>query len=244
MLRPGGYGFAAGFNSDDRKKVLFGLDSYINRFRQGWDNSWDISPWVQWSPLHQLQIRVGPDLNRNLTSAQYVGTYADPTATATYGNRYVFGNLDQWTLSGNFRVNWIFTPRLSLELYAQPFISTGNYRVLEELAAPHTYDFIVYGQDNGSTYDPETGIAYPDGPGGPAAPIDIGNPNFTFGSIRGNAVLRWEWHPGSTLFLVWTHNRSSTDTNPEFNPGQAFGTLLQAPADNVLLVKMTWWVNP
>jgi hypothetical protein len=193
--------------------------------------------------MQQLQVRVGPGLDRNLDGAQYVGTWVDPTATATYGSRFVFGDLDQWTISGNIRLNWIFTPKLSLELFLQPFASSGNYRVLKELAAPRTFDFNVYGE-NGSTYDPETGIAYPDGPDGPAAPIDIGNPDFTVASLRGNAVLRWEWHPGSTVFLVWTHNRNNADGNANFDPGQSFGSLLAAPADNVLLVKFTWWLNP
>jgi hypothetical protein len=158
----------------------------------------------------------------------------------------VFGNLDQWTLSGNIRLNWIFTPKLSLELFMQPFVSTGNYRQYSELAAPRTFDFTVFGQD-GSTYDPSTGIADPEGPDGPAAPIDIGDQNFQFGSLRGNAVLRWEWSPGSTLFVVWTHNRANstnTLTDSEFNPGQSFDTILESPADNVLLVKFTWWLNP
>jgi len=243
MLNTAGFNMGGGFESDGRKPVSYGFDFYLNRYRQGADNSWGVAPWVEWRPMHQLQIRVGPSLDRNLDGAQYVGTWADPTATATYGNRYVFGDLDQWTLSGNFRVNWIFTPRLSLELFMQPFVSSGNYRALKELAAPRTFSFNVYGE-NGSTYDPTTGIAYPDGPGGPAAPIDVGNPDFSIGSLRGNAVLRWEWHPGSTVFLVWQHNRSNSDGNTDFNPGQSFDNLLQAPADNVLLVKFTWWLNP
>ena len=243
MLNTAGFNMGGGFESDGRKPVTYGFDFYLNRYRQGADNSWGVAPWVEWRPMHQLQIRVGPSLDRNLDGAQYVGTWADPTATATYGNRYVFGSLDQWTISGNFRVNWIFTPKLSLELFMQPFVSTGDYRVLKELAAPRTFDFNVYGE-NGSTYDPSTGIAYPDGPDGPAAPIDVGNPDFSIGSLRGNAVLRWEWHPGSTVFLVWQHNRSNSDGNPDFDPGQSFDNLLQAPADNVLLVKFTWWLNP
>jgi hypothetical protein len=246
ILNPAGFDGAVGFSSDDRRKVILNGDFYYNRYGQGADNSWTIETSVEWRPTKQLQMSVGPSLARNLTSVQYIGTYADPTATATYGNRYVFGNLDQWTLSGNIRLNWIFTPKLSLELFMQPCVSSGNYRQFSELAAPRTFDFNVYGE-NGSTYDPSTGIAYPDGPDGPAAPIDIGDQNFQFGSLRGNAVLRWEWSPGSTLFVVWTHNRANstnTLTDSEFNPGQSFDNILQSPADNVLLVKFTWWLNP
>jgi hypothetical protein len=128
----------------------------------------------------------------------------------------------------------------------QPFVSSGNYRQFTELAEPRTFDFNVFGQ-NGSTYDPSTGMADPDGPDGPAPPIDIGDQNFQVASLRGNAVLRWEWSPGSTLFVVWTHNRvneANSLENSDFDPGQSFDTMLQSPADNVLLVKFTWWLNP
>jgi hypothetical protein len=246
ILNPAGFDGAIGFRSDDRKRVVLDADFYYNRYREGADNSWGLDTYVEWRPMQRLQVSVGPGLYRNLTSVQYIGTYADPTATSTYGNRNVFGDLDQWTLSGNLRLNWIFTPKLSLELFLQPYVSSGNYRQYSELAQPHTFDFTVFGQD-GSTWDPATGIADPDGPGGPAPPIDIGDANFQFGSLRGNAVLRWEWSPGSTLFVVWQHNRensANSSTDADFNPGQSFDTLVQSPADNVLLVKMTWWLNP
>ena len=153
ILNPPGFDGAVGFSSDDRKKVVLSGDFYYNRYSQGADNSWGIETYVEWRPTKQMQVSVGPALSRNLTSVQYIDTYADPTATATYGNRYVFGDLDQWTLSGNIRLNWIFTPKLSLELFMQPFVSTGNYRQFSELATPRTFDFNVFGE-NGSTYDP------------------------------------------------------------------------------------------
>lgn len=246
IISPPGFDAAFGFSSDDRKRVVYSADFQFSRYQQGANNSWGIDTYAEWRPMKQLQVSIGPSLYRNLTSVQYIGTYEDPTATATYGNYYVFGNLDQWTLSGNIRLNWIFTPKLSLELFMQPFVSSGNYRDFSQLMVPRTFDFNVFGT-NGSTWDPTTGTADPDGPDGPAAPIDIGDQNFKFASLRGNAVLRWEWSPGSTLFVVWTHNRdnsSNSTTDSEFNPGEAFDTLLNSPADNVFLVKFTWWLNP
>ena len=135
ILNPQGFDGAVGFSSDDRKRVVLNSDFYYNRYQQGADNSWGIDTYVEWRPMQRLQLSVGPSLSRNLTSVQYIDTYADPTATNTYGSRYVFGDLDQWTLSGNIRLNWIFTPKLSLELFMQPFVSSGNYRQFSELAA-------------------------------------------------------------------------------------------------------------
>jgi len=243
MLNPAGVTGAIGFDSDDRRRVAYGLFAFGNRYQQGADHSWGLEAYVEWRPMQQLQVALGPQLYRNLDGAQYVGTFDDPLAVNTYGRRYVFADLAQWTLSADIRLNWIFTPRLSLELFMQPFISSGDYRQLKELAAPRTFDFLRYGVDGGSTWDQEAGVVDPDGDG-PAAPIDVGLPDFTIGSLRGNAVLRWEWSPGSTLFLVWTHNRDNANGSPEFDPGQSFNSLFQSPGNNVLQVKATWWINP
>lgn len=82
---------------------------------------------------------------RDLESAQWVTSADDPTATATFGTRYLFANLDQHTLSANIRLNWTFSPTLSLQLFMQPLISSGEYRNLKELTRPRSFDFLVYG---------------------------------------------------------------------------------------------------
>jgi hypothetical protein len=243
MLNPGGVGVNLGYSSDDRKRFLFGVDGNVQRYAENSDRSWGIDTWVEWKPTQKLALRVGPGYFRNIDGAQYVMTAADPLATRTYGARYLFGDLDQHTLSGNIRVNWIFTPTLSLELFLQPLVSSGRYVQLKELEAPRTFDFVRYGVDGGSTWDRENGIVDPDG-AGPAAPIAVGNPDFTFTSLRGNAVMRWEWAPGSTLFLVWAHNRVNSAAVGRFAPGQSFQDLMQVPADNVLMAKVSWWFNP
>lgn len=242
MQAPSGFEGATGWTSDERKNLTVNADVGFSRFRLDNDKSWWVETSVEWKPTSKLAISVGPGYSRNGDGAQYIGTFTDPLATSTYGARYVFGDLVQDTWSGNIRLNWIFSPRLSLELFAQPLLSTGEYTTVKELARPGTYDFNRYGE-NGSTYDRDTGIADPDG-AGPAAPIEVGNPDFTFASLRGNAVMRWEYAPGSTLFLVWTHNRAYDVTGETTSIGEAVRELRHAPSDNVLMVKVSYWWNP
>jgi hypothetical protein len=83
----------------------------------------------------------------------------------------------------------------------------------------------------------------PDGPG-PAQPFSFGRPDFNFKSLRGNAVLRWEYMPGSTLFFVWTQSRSAADDNGNFRFGSSMGSMLRAPAENIFMIKATYWWNP
>jgi len=87
-------------------------------------------------------------------------------------------------------------------------------------------------------------VVDPDGPGGPAPAQEIDDPNFSLASLRGNAVLRWEYLPGSTLFLVWTQNRSDTETIGAFDTGRSLHRLFDAQADNIFLVKVSYWWNP
>jgi hypothetical protein len=228
--------------TDDRKAFVFGFNLYGGHYQRGSDESWGLGPSVEWKPSSSISLSFEPSFDKSFTSAQYVGTFADPTATTTFGNRYVFSDLDQTSLSASIRLNWIFNPRLSLELYAQPLIASGDYFHFKELAAPRTYDFNVYGR-NGSTFDKTNYIADPDG-AGPAAPITVGNPDFNFRSLRGNAVLRWEYLPGSTLFLVWTQSRSDDENVGQFGLGHSMDRLLRAKADNIFAVKVTYWWSP
>lgn len=238
---PTGFDYAFGFDTDQRKLLKFGFDFYGNQYGQRSSAGWEFAPYVAWKPASNVLLRFAPGFERQISSAQYVGTFADPLATATFGNRYIFGDLDQKTLSASLRLNWIFKPNLSLEVYAQPLVSSGHYRGIRELAAPRTFNFVDYNAGGAATYDRASGMADPDGPGGPAAPIDVGTPDFTFTSLRGNAILRWEYASGSTLFFVWTQNRVDDIDDGTFHPGASFNRLFSNKADNIFLVKATYW---
>jgi len=140
------------------------------------------------------------------------------------------------------RLNWIFTPRLSLEVYAQPLLSSGRYNGFKELARPRSYDFTAY-PDPAATDDPDRIVVDPDG-AGTAVGQEMDDPNFSLASLRGNAVLRWEYSAGSTLFLVWTQNRSDTETIGTFRTGRALDRLWGAAGENIFLLKLSYWWNP
>ena len=230
-------------DSDPNKRWLFGAGLHGNHYKQRWEQSWSARAYVEWKPGTRLSLRVDPQIERTGTSAQYVDTFDDPMAANTFGHRYVFADLDQTTVSASIRLNWIFTPKLSLEVYAQPLLSSGSYTGFKELAQARSYDFNAY-PDPVPTADPDRIIVDPDGAGGPAAGQEIDDPNFSLVSLRGNAVLRWEYSAGSTLFLVWTQNRSDMETVGSFQTGQGVDRLFGASADNIFLVKVSYWWNP
>ncbi|MBA3759807.1 MAG: hypothetical protein H0X07_04685, partial [Gemmatimonadales bacterium] len=93
------------------------------------------------------------------------------------------------------------------------------------------------------TDDPDRIVVDPDG-AGTAVGQEIDDPNFSLASLRGNAVLRWEYSAGSTLFLVWTQNRSDTETIGTFRTGRALDRLWGAAGENIFLLKLSYWWNP
>jgi hypothetical protein len=173
----------------------------------------------------------------------------DPTATAFSGSRYVVSDLKQSTLGLDTRINTTFTPTLTLELFVQPFIAAAHFTRFKEFAAPRSGQLNEYGKDVGTIASQVTDgkvtqyAIDPDG-GGPAASFAVDNPDFNLRSLRGNAVLRWEYRPGSTLYLVWTRNGSAFEPFVgDFSFSRDFNALADAKSDNIFLIKASFWLN-
>lgn len=243
-INPPGWELNAYVTTDNRKPWVFGIGTNgYNTNSNDWYRGFEIS--AEWKPTSNLSIDVNPEYLYEEEFTQYIDIIEDNQASNTFGNRYVFGQLNYTELSASIRLNWTFTPKLSFQLYAQPLISTGDYKNFKELAKSKSYDFNVYGKDAGSTidYDGEEYTVDPDG-NGLAEEFSFENPDFNFKSVRANAVLRWEYLPGSTLFLVWTQSRTDDHLdNGEFHLNKAFDRLRNSDSDNIFMVKMTYWMN-
>ena len=244
VRRPGEQDYSLGIQSDSRKRISFGVNGNYGRPDVGGFSS-DYAVSVAIKPSSSLTLSTGPEISLNHTIAQYVTTTPDPLAVSTFGNRYVFADLSEPQVSMTTRINYVFTPKVSLQMYIQPLLTTGQYGNFNELARPRTFDFLRYGTDVGTlSYDAgrQTYNVDPDGPG-PAAPFSFANPNFNFKSLRVNAVFRWEWRLGSTLFLVWTQERQDNSHPGDFTLGRDVSSLFQAHADNVFAVKIAYWLT-
>ena len=194
-------------------------------------------------PTPACRVLFSPHVRKVRDMAQYVQAEIDSTATATYGGRYVFGTLEQTEVSLDTRLDWTFTPKLSLQLFVQPLISSGSYADLKELRQPGRYEFSVYGEGTGTIARDGAGdyTVDPDG-GGPAPIFTVSNPDFNFRSFRGNAVLRWEYRPGSALFLVWQQSREGTEPYGDFDFSRDLDGLFAIDATNVIALKATYWL--
>jgi hypothetical protein len=239
--------------STDPRKIASGSLSLSNSEDRSGSTNRSANLSLDLRPSTALRLRVGPSLSRVHQTRQYVTAAEDAAATETYGRRYIFADLDQTTVAFETRIDWTFTPRLSLQLFAQPYVSAGNYDGFKAFRTPGTYDFERYGACGTGpavggigTLCRDRGAYLADADGaGPAPEIRFDDPDFTFRSLRGNAVLRWEYRPGSAIFFVWQQQRESESelTAGDFDFSRDFGAVFRKPGRNAFLIKATYWFS-
>jgi hypothetical protein len=235
-------------DSDPRRSVVLNSGVTVVHEHDGaFSNNFNVN--VTFHPASNIQLTAGPSYSTALATTQYVATIPDSTSRAFYGNRYVFARLDQRQVSMVVRAGVTFTPSLSLDLYAQPLIASAHFSNFGEYAAPRTLKRVIYGRDIGAateirdTTGAITGYRIDPDAGGPAAAYTIGNPDFNLRSLRGTGVLRWEWRPGSTAYLVWTQTRSGQASVGDLQFARDRTALLAAPADNIFVLKISYWLG-
>ena len=245
--RPGYHFVNLFFGSDNRKPIVVqtGLDYGRSIGDRGYN--YDINESVNLKPRSNVSISLGPAYSYSKGAQQYVTTIDDPVATNFYGKRYVFSDLVQQTLSMETRLDVTFTPDLSLQLYAQPFISSGAYSNFKEFDAPRHIHKTVYGAGKGTVIATGTGSSRtytidPDG-AGPSSPFTLDNPDFNFRSLRGTAVVRWEYRPGSTVFFVWNQVRSDAVSVGDFDFTRDRQALFSAHPDNIFVIKLNYYLG-
>jgi hypothetical protein len=234
--------------STDRRHALVvsGGGSYY------WDDKGGANPSVNlnvtYRPDSHTSLTFGPSWFRSHNYAQFVTTVRDSTATSFYGTRYVMAALDQPVIGLDTRASFTFTPTMTLEVYVQPFFAAGRYRDFEEYAAPRSNDVVVYGRDRGTVSAERSADGTvsrytidPDG-AGPARSFTVGNPDFSQQSLRGNAVFRWEYRPGSVLYVAWTQSRFADAAFGDLDFARDRSALFATRPDNIFLVKASWWL--
>lgn len=193
---------------------------------------------ISFRPGSRWQLSINPNYIRQTDSQQYVSTLVGGRAE-TYGQRYIFAYVDRSTWSTQFRMGYTLRPDMNIDLYAEPFASSGRYYDYGELAAPRSRVRRLYGTDGTTiTVLPDGGRRVTDG----AAAFTLRNSDFNVRSFRSNVVLRWEWRPGSTLYLVWQQDRRVSEAvGDRIGVGDMFRSLT-APGSNFFVVKMSFWL--
>lgn len=217
----GGFYPWGGFNSDSRRTLSGGMWFNLGFGDEGRSRRTSLSPYLTLRLSTNLQLSLGTGITRDRNDAQWYGNFDQPGA-ATH---YTFARLDQRTVSMSMRVNYTATPDLSFEFYGAPFVSTGTWSAVRELSdTPLATDYA----DRFRPWTP---------------PADAPTA-FKFTQLRTNAVVRWEYRPGSTFFLVWAHGRQGSGDASAHQPWtRDYRDLLSLHPDNTFLVKLAYWLS-
>jgi hypothetical protein len=190
-------------------------------------------------PGTRWQVSLTPRYIRETNSQQYVTTRTGGRPE-TYDQRFIFSYIDRTTFSAQIRMGYTLRPDLTLDVYAEPFAASGRYYDFGELDVPRATDLRHYGVAAGTTVtlQPDGSRLITDG----AQSFTLNNLDFNERSFRSNVVLRWEWRPGSTLYLVWQQDRSGRTPTGEFvGVGDLFGGL-DHPGTNFFVIKTSFWL--
>jgi hypothetical protein len=218
VIRPARFWYWSNFGTDDRKLISLHFNYFGTRADDAFVSVHSVSTTATIRPASNIEFQIGPSYRSEFNFAQWVKNVDDDEDGQD--DHYVFGELKSRTLDFTTRATVAFTTNLTLQLYIQPFVAVGDYNNLKELARPKSYEFTPY------------------------AKLDE-NPDFSRRSLRGNVVLRWEYRPGSTLFLVWSQSRSaSLDIgDPAFRPFEGVRESFTDEGENVFLIKTNYWLG-
>jgi len=223
--------------TDMRKAVRLSLFGYGGRRGDGDVRSWNLGSQMTVIPSPALQVSLAPMYAVNHNTLQYVDTVAwgsDP--------RYIFGTIDQTTVSLTLRLNYSLTPNLTIQYYGMPFVSSGRYadfkRITNSRSKVMADRYALLGAE--ADYDASASQYAVDEDRDGVADYAFGKPDFSFRQFRSNLVLRWEYIPGSVLYVVWTQGRTGSVADGAFDFGRDLGGLFTIHPENVFLVKFSY----
>jgi hypothetical protein len=241
FVDPGELGINLNLNTDQSKKVIFNVGNYLGtgddksfRYYEYWGG-------LSIRPMNSLSVSVSPEYSIQNSKLQYVST----TSSDGYP-KYLFGQLDQKTLSLTLRINYTINPELTIEYYGQPFVSAGKYSNFNKITDPKAEEFRnryrIFTSDE-IKYNGENNAYLVDENLDGTTDYSFGNPDFNFRQFRSNLVVRWEYLPGSTLYLVWSQGRTSSDINGLFSYGNDVKDMFKIVPHNIFLLKFSYWFS-
>lgn len=242
MKLPGSFGFHAGVFSNQQKKFTYGMDGGANFSKEkGFSSRKSAEIQLGYRPFETLQFEISPEYSVSDNHLQYV-----TQESYNGGTRYIMSNIDRKTLVMSVRVNYNITPDLTIQFWGQPFIATGAYsefKYVTDSKADNVNDrFMNYGGDQISFNSNSDMYEVDDNRDG-ITDYSFDKPDFNVKEFLSNLVLRWEYKPGSTIYLVWTQSRSGYENLGKFDFGHDVQNLFDQHPRNVFLVKFSYRIG-
>lgn len=223
------------FNSDDRKKFNFRTGVVHSKLKENNGSFLKIELDFNYQIIDALNFKLSTEFSKRFNQTQYI---TQKEFLTSY--RYILGSIDNQTLQSTLRINYSLTPNISIQYYAQPFISKGkysNFKYVTNATADFLQDRFQLYENSQIQYNNDT-YSFDDNLDG-TLDYSMSNPDFSLVQFNSNLVIRWEYIPGSELFLVWSQGiRTNISLEDGLIDGYQTGILDQQP-HNIFLIKFT-----
>jgi len=236
MLMPGSFTTFGNVRTDQSKKIILGFSYSYEAFGNNSARSFGFRPSLTIRPFSMLKLSANADYEVNKDKLQYV------TAVDYQSGRYLLGTIDQKTIGLTFRADLNISPEFAIQYYGSPFISRGKYSEIKRITSPKDKDFNqrfsllnkVTGNENIISLDENNDYLID---------YSIMNPDFNFHEFRSNLVAKWEYNPGSFIYLVWSSDRSGYNKLSDASFGESVGYLGDALPNNIFMIKLNYWFS-
>jgi hypothetical protein len=216
-------------SSDYSKKAAFTLTSFLEHGGEDSEQYWYIQPSFTIQPFTILKFSLSANYTSNENELQYVTRINNKEDI-----RYILGKINQQTVSATFKVDYHITPELSFQYYGSPFFTVGNYSNFKWINNPladsynRRFETLYTTLSTANEYSTSDGMVF-------------NNPDFSFTQFRSNLVFRWEYLPGSKLYLVWSNEKTLYKEQSGAKMSDAFSGFGKAFSNNIFLVKLNYW---
>jgi hypothetical protein len=217
IIRPAEWYVSLRGGTDPRAELsVDGVAERLRRTDGGFRNT--VSATLRWRPASALAISAIPRYQMGHVMSEYVAAM-DAPGDGPLGKRYVFSTMEHREFQIGARAEWTVSPALTFQLYVQPLAASARYHSFKHLLHARSADFAPTA----------------------APPVD---PDFSRRSLRGSAIVRWEYRRGSAIYLAWNELRDDTSPHGDLRIGRDFRAIGDAPARDVIALKVSYWFSP
>jgi len=235
MRAPDMLQYQGGIFSNSSKKLFFGVYAAYGHCLTGESRFFVVSPQVNYRPFSNLLLSLDVGYERSLDELQYIGRFEGLSNSPGW----LLGTVDNRNLGLTLRIDWAITPELTIQYYGSPFVSLGDYTDLKEVT--HPMDALYENRFKKVPYERQGKDYMLDSNGDGIYNLRIDNPSFNYQQFRSNLVLRWEYLPGSTLYFVWSQDRTGYDAGGPFSFGEGYKLMGDVFPGNVFMIKLNYW---
>lgn len=250
MVDPAGHGVDASVTTDPRNALTVRLQTSYSGQQRNAGHSFRLSGRLTFRPTPAWEFSVGPTYRTSRDAAQFVTSTGEVGYEPTFGRRHLFADLEREQVSMDTRLEFTVSPDLSLQFFGQPLLSANDFTTYKQLARPSSFEFLRFEEGDPRTEGGEVvaceggrtclreGTRYVDFEGDGSVDFSFGEETFNLRSFVGDAVLRWEYLSGSTLFLVWRQDRRDLGPEPGLDVGRELDALLEGASRDEFILKV------